>query len=158
MVRQRIVYDYQKFRNLRYLTNFNHTGAEYILWLNLAQQSKRIAFSSEPECRYGGGVNIYSESAWGTNKYLSVRYDEIRFRKHILDHFALTEDQKFWLHHKNGESRQNFAKGFWHNLIHARKDLSSMLLKQIRSDPQTLASLVAAPPKILFGKFSPSTK
>lgn len=152
-----IVYDYRKFRDLRYLTNFSHTGAEYILWLNLAQQSKRIAFSSEPECRYGGGVNIYSESAWGSNKYLSVRYDEIRFRKHVLDHFDLSKDQKSWLHYKNRESRENFAKGFWHNVVHSRTGIGSMLLKQIKADPATLASLLTGPPRILFGKFTAST-
>lgn len=152
-----IVYDYRKFKDLRYLTDFNHTGAEYILWLNMAERGQRIAFSSEPECRYGGGVNIYSESAWGTNKYLSVRYDEIRYRKHILGHFSLTEDQKTCLRLKNVESRRNFAKGFWHNVLHRQLGVGAMLLKHIKADPQTLPHLLAEPPRILLGKLGLST-
>jgi succinoglycan biosynthesis protein ExoW len=151
-----IVYDYRKFKDLRYLTDFNHTGAEYILWLNMARRSKRIAFSSQPECRYGGGVNIYSESAWGSNKYLSVRYDEIRYRKHILDHFSLTDDQESRLRLKNAESRQNFAKGFWHNVLHRQPGVGALLLRQLKADPQTIPHLLAEPPRIVLGKLRPS--
>ena len=67
-----IVYNRKTFAETRYLENYKHTGPEYIFWIQLALRSKKIAFSSAPECQYGGGVNIFSESGWGTDKFLSV--------------------------------------------------------------------------------------
>ena len=40
-----VVYNYKKFRDLRYLQNFKHTGPEYIFWISLAAGSEKIAFS-----------------------------------------------------------------------------------------------------------------
>jgi succinoglycan biosynthesis protein ExoW len=43
-----IVYYRRKLGDLRYLEHFRHTGAEYILWLNMAARSNRIAFLRNP--------------------------------------------------------------------------------------------------------------
>ena len=140
-----IVYSRAKLGALRYLEDFRHTGAEYILWLNMAARSGRIAFSMEPEVRYGGGVNIFSEAAWGTDKFLTVRQDEMKYRKYILSHFAVSADQRQHLKKMIQESRFNFCLGLIHNLLHNGKVASKILAQQLRTDPWTVATLVLTP-------------
>ena len=140
-----LVYDRRKLGELRYLEDFRHTGAEYILWLNMATRSNRVAFSAEPECRYGGGVNIFSEAAWGTDKYLTVRQDEMKYRKYILSNMTLSDDQRRHLKKKIHEARVNFCLGFIHNLLHNRRIGDGILRRQIQADPLTLATLLIAP-------------
>jgi len=140
-----IVYDRRKFGDLRYLEDFRHTGAEYILWLNMAARSNRVAFSSEPECRYGGGVNIFAEAAWGTDKYLTVRQDEMKYRKYVLAHMKLSSNQRAHLRKTIHEARVNFCLGLIHNLIHNRTIGKGILGRQIQDDPLTFATLLITP-------------
>ena len=140
-----IVYDRRKLGDLRYLEDFRHTGAEYILWLSMASRSNRVAFSAEPECRYGGGVNIFSEAAWGTDKYLTVRQDEMKYRKYILSNMTLSDDQRRHLKKKIHEARVGFCLGFIHNLLHNRRIGDGILRRRIQADPLTLATLLIAP-------------
>ena len=140
-----IVYDRRRLGDLRYREDFRHTGAEYILWLSMAARSNRVAFSAEPECRYGGGINIFSEAAWGTDKYLTVRQDEIKCRKYIVSHLAVSGDQRGHLRKNLHESRVNFCLGLIHNVLHNRRIGKGILKRQIQSDPLTFATLLVAP-------------
>src|SRR6202040_2082222 len=79
-----IVYNFRKFPDLRYPEDFRHTGEEYIFWIHLASRSGSIAFSSDPACRYGQGVNTFADSGWGTDKYLTVLHDLIKYKKYLL--------------------------------------------------------------------------
>jgi len=140
-----IVYSRAKLGDLRYLEDFRHTGAEYILWLNMAVRSNRIAFSMEPECRYGGGVNIFSEASWGTDKFLTVRQDEMKYRKYILGHFTVSQDQRRHLKKKIQESRFNFCLAMIHNVLHNGMVAKSILMQQLRADPWTFGMLLLTP-------------
>lgn len=146
-----IVYDWHKFSTLRYLEDFRHTGAEYILWLNLAMRCQKIAFSSAPETTYGGGVNIYSEAAWGSEKYLSVRHDEIKYKQHILAHLPVSAGQAEFLRGMIRQSRANFARGYWHGLLRGKLS-GRMLSRQVRLDPATLGALLVAPARIALNR------
>ena len=151
-----VVYNFKKFRALRYLQNFKHTGPEYIFWISLAAGSKKIAFSSIPECRYGGGVNIFSESSWGTDKFLSVRHEEIKWRLHLLHSFPLSENQKSNVIVKIQQSRLGFAKGLLHNLLHNGKVNRTLLLRQAKLDPKTFLLLPTLPARLACEKLSSS--
>ncbi len=151
-----VVYNYKKFRELRYLENFKHTGPEYIFWIALAAGSEKIAFSSIPECRYGGGVNIFSESGWGTDKFLSVRHEEIRWRMHLLRTFPLSDSQKASVLAKIQQSRLGFAKGLLHNLLHNGKVSANLLARHAKLDPKTFSLLPALPVRLVYEKLSNS--
>src|SRR5271155_4056737 len=112
-----IAYNFRKFATLRYEVDFRHTGMEYILFVNLASGSNKIAFSAAPECRYGAGVNIFSDSGWGTDKYLNVVHDLMKFRKRLLEHGGLTDFQKKLLADGIGKLRIDYARGLFHNLL-----------------------------------------
>jgi succinoglycan biosynthesis protein ExoW len=147
-----IVYNFRKFPALRYRTEFAHTGGEYILWLQLALGTKSIAFSGEPECRYGGGVNIYSESAWGTDKFLGVVSDEIKYKKWILANLDVSAAQKVSLTKTIREKRLTFCKGLMHNAVHSRISLR-VLRKHMRVHPATFFMLPVVPGIVLFERF-----
>lgn len=147
-----LVYNYRPFRDVRYLEDYKHTGPEYLFWIDLASRSRKIAFSSVPECRYGGGVNIFSESGWGTDKFLSVRHDEVKWRKHLIDTFPLSSEQQAAMKKKIQDSREAFAKGSVHNLIHNRRVDGGLLMRHLELDPGTLLTLLAVPALIARDK------
>jgi succinoglycan biosynthesis protein ExoW len=149
-----IVYRQKTFQDIRYLEGYKHTGPEYIFWIQLALRSRKIAFSSEPECRYGGGVNIFSESGWGTEKFLSVRHDEIRYRKYLLDTLPLSEGLRNHLKSKIRESRIAFGKGLLHSLRHRTGLNRQMLWNQAVLDPMSYVSFLYAPGVIIGEKIA----
>jgi succinoglycan biosynthesis protein ExoW len=139
-----IAYNARKLGDLRYREDFRHTGAEYLLWLDMARRVDRVAFSAAAEVRYGGGVNIFAEAGWGTDKFLTVRQDEIKWRKHALARLPLTPDQRRHLRMKVDESRAGFCLGLIHNLRHNRKVAPKILSRQLQEDPWTFAALGSA--------------
>jgi succinoglycan biosynthesis protein ExoW len=151
-----IVYNRQTFADVRYLENYNHTGPEYIFWIQLALRSTKIAFAAEPECRYGGGVNIFSESSWGTDKFLSVRHEEIKWRRYLLNSFTLPDNQKNGVIAKIQQSRLGFAKGLLHNLIHNGRVNRDLLIRHAKLDPKTFLLLPTLPARIVYEKLNGS--
>jgi succinoglycan biosynthesis protein ExoW len=150
-----IVYRRDRFSKLRYRSGFTHTGAEYLFWLELARGSRKIAFSSAPECRYGGGVNIFADSGWGTDKYLRIRQDEIAWKKYALQELLLQPSVVSTVKRRIHESRMNFALGLVHNLLHNRKVSRSIVVRQLRLDPLTFAMVPAAVLSAARRKFWP---
>ncbi len=147
-----IAYNFRKFAALRYEVDFRHTGMEYILFVNLASKSQKIAFSSAPECRYGAGVNIFSESGWGTDKYLNVVHDLMNYRKRLLKEFDLTDFQARLLTDGIQKLRIDYAKGLFHNLRKNHHVDSRVLWKQLRLDPLTFLTLPLVPAIALYQK------
>ncbi len=129
-------YAYYKMPDLRYRRGFRHTGEEYLFWMDIALRSKRIAFGDQPECRYGSGVNIYSESAWGQEKYLTVIIDDIKYRRKILDEFRLTSSQRQVLNAHIRRLREGFTAGLLHHLrVHGRLPGGTVLRDYLEQDP-----------------------
>ena len=149
-----VVYNYKKFRDLRYLQNFKHTGPEYIFWISLAAESEKIAFSSLPECRYGGGVNIFAESGWGTDKFLSIRHEEIKWRTHLLHNFPLSDHQRASVISRIEQSRRGFVTGLLHNLLHNGKINGNLLVRHAKLDPRTFLLLPIIPVQLAYEKLS----
>ena len=148
-----IAYNYGRFSNLRYRADFRHTGMEYILFVNLASKSRKIAFSSDPECTYGPGVNIFSDSGWGTDKYLRVLHDIIKYKKYLLDSMELTDSQRTLLTTSLRNHRIDYAKGLFHNLASNRKVDPRLLWRQLQLDPQTFLILPFVPGLAIYKLF-----
>ena len=147
-----IVYSYGTFKDLRYLDLVRLAGAEYVFFLMLALKSKKIAFSSVPECRYGGGVNVFSESGWGTDKYLHLRHDEIKTRKYMLERLALSPYQKTLVKRKINSARIAFGRGLIHNLVRNRRVNRELLLSVLTMDPITYVTLAVLPVVLAYEK------
>jgi len=147
-----VVYNVRKCPDLRYPLGFRHTGEEYIFWLHLARGSQKIAFSSEPECRYGAGVNIFADSGWGTDKYLTILHDEVKWRKYVLSRFPVSYNQVAALKSRIRQSRANFASGLVHNLIHNGAVKRQIIVDQMMMDPFTVPATFATAAKLAFHK------
>jgi len=135
-------YDYSKFPDLRFREDFKHTGEEYLFWLDLALRCRRIAFSSEPECRCGVGVNVYAEAAWGKEKYLRVIVDEVKYRRIIKNEYPISKEAKKFLQGRIKGFRDAFVTGLLHqirvNRRLARSDTLRAYLAEDRLFPITV--------------------
>lgn len=132
-----VVYRYAACPELRFREEFVYAGEDYLFWLELAQRSGRVAFSSLCECTYGEGVNIFAGSGWGTEKSLIRLHYEMKFKKALPRLFRLTPAQLS----KNRDDvrglRQRFVADLMHRLAH-RKPLGAEVLRgQWRADPQS---------------------
>lgn len=149
-----IVYRRATFADVRYLEGYKHTGPEYLFWIQLALRSPRIAFCSEPECRYGGGVNIFSESSWGTDKFISVRHEEIKWRRYLLNNYTLKDNQKEAVKTRIQQSRLGFTMGLLHNFLHHGKVDRDLLLRHVKTDPATFLLMPALMARIVYEKLN----
>jgi succinoglycan biosynthesis protein ExoW len=147
-----IVYNFRKFPTLRYPTDYRHTGEEYIFWIRLASSTNRVAFSAAADCRYGPGVNIYSEAGWGTDKYLSVVHDDIRYRKYLISDIGLRPSQQKVLIKRIRQLRIDFATGLLHNLVNNGKVDAAVVKKHLLFDPMTFFAIVFAPCVMVYEK------
>lgn len=147
-----VVYNFKKFSAIRYPEDFRHAGEDYIFWIRLASATNRIAFSSEPECRCGRGVNIYAQSGWGTDKYLRIVHDDLKYRKYLSTMVKLTNSQKAFVRTKLNQLRCDFAKGFLHNLISNRSVDQALLWRHFRLDPLTFFAVPFLPGVVMYEK------
>jgi succinoglycan biosynthesis protein ExoW len=119
-----VVFRRESFRGIRFRENFKHAGEDYLFWMDVALQNKKIAFSDLPECRCGSGVNIYAESAWGQAKYLSIIVDDVKYRKEILSRYRINEAQRKVIKSRIRELRRNFTAGVMHRMARGWLDYS----------------------------------
>lgn len=125
-----IVYDGKNMNEVRFRESFRHTGEEYISWIDLARRSRKIAFSDLPECRYGAGVNIYSESSWGQEKFLSVIVDEVKYRKAIIADYDITDLQREFIEDRIRKLRVDFTAGLIHRMKINRGSIDRTVLRR----------------------------
>ncbi len=138
-------YAFHKMPGLRFRRGFRHTGEEYLFWMELALRSERIAFGDRPECRYGAGVNIYSEPAWGQEKYLTIIIDDIKYRRRMLEEYRLSPSQRQLLKARIRQLRGGFTLGLLHHLrMHGRLPGGTVLRDYLAQDPSY--PLTAWPP------------
>lgn len=146
-------YAYHKMPDLRFRRGFRHTGEEYLFWMDLALRSKKIAFGDQPECRYGTGVNIYSESAWGQEKYLTIITDDIKYRRQIIDTYNISGAQKTFIVARINQLRESFTMGLLNHIrINHRTPRSTVLRDYIRVDPLYPLMILPVALKILMKK------
>jgi succinoglycan biosynthesis protein ExoW len=154
-----IVYDRKKISDVRFRENFRHTGEEYIFWIDLARRSRKIAFSDLPECRYGAGVNIYSESSWGQEKFLSVIVDEAKYRKAIIADYDITDTQRKFLEDRLRRLRIDFTAGLIHRMKINRGSIDRAVLRRYAQVDKGYPIMIwPAIFWLIYEKMSPSGK
>ncbi|MBB3117077.1 glycosyltransferase family 2 protein [Pseudoduganella violacea] len=132
-----VVYRYASFPRLRFREEFVYAGEDYLFWLDLSSQTRRIAFSSASECICGAGVNIFSGSGWGTEKSLIRLHHEMKYKKAIARLFPLSERQIEDNRRAVRTLRKSFVADVLHRLMHG-KPFRDVLLKQWRIDARSV--------------------
>jgi succinoglycan biosynthesis protein ExoW len=133
-----VVFRRDAFRGLRFDENFFNAGEDYLFWIACARRQGRFCFSSLVEARYGEGVNVYSGSGWGTESFLLRVHNEMKYRKHLLTAFPLTQAQRVFVSERVRELRDSFVAGVIHRLGHRQSIDRRLLLAQARLDVTTL--------------------
>ncbi|MEO8304351.1 MAG: glycosyltransferase family 2 protein [Betaproteobacteria bacterium] len=146
-------YAYGRMPDLRFRLGFRHTGEEYLFWMDLALRSRRIAFGDRPECRYGSGVNIFSEASWGQEKFLSVIVDDIKYRRRILEEYSISRAQRRALKSRIRELRRSFTAGLLHHVrTHRRLPSQAVLRGCLSVDPWYSLAMWPAALEVLLDK------
>lgn len=138
------VYDFAKFRDVRFREGFRSLGEEYCFWLDLSLRGARFAFSTDCECIYGAGVNIYSVAPWGSTKSLVRTHDEILFWKLVRTEYPLTGGQDAHLNSKINRLRTEFLLELSHQMLHLNPVPPWLLMRHLRRDPTILMSFPRA--------------
>lgn len=136
-----VMYRFAKFRELRFREEFVYAGEDYLFWLELSKLTRRIAFSSLCECRYGRGVNVFAGSGWGTEKSLQRTHYEMKYKKAVARLFRLNELQLKENRQAVRNLRKHFVADVLHRLMH-RKGTDRVLLKHFRTDPKSFVYFV----------------
>lgn len=74
-----VVYRTAGRRDVRFREDFRHSHEDTLFWMDIVGSSDRVVFSDRCTVRYGRGVNIYHASGWGSESYLGVMNDELKF-------------------------------------------------------------------------------
>jgi succinoglycan biosynthesis protein ExoW len=145
-----VVYRAARFASLRFREEFVYAGEDYLFWLELVRAGARIAFSDQPECRYGTGVNIFSGSGWGTEKSLVRLHHEIKYRKALSRLFELSAPQRTLNRHTLSTLRRSFVADLLHRLRHHKPIDRALLGRQWFLDPQTFLFALPIAVRILL--------
>lgn len=147
-----VVYRYAAFPTLRFREEFVYAGEDYLFWLELSRLTRRIAFSSLCEVRYGEGVNIFSGSGWGTEKSLIRTHHEMKFKHAVGKLFPLNAPQKAATDTALRTLRRSFVADVLHRLAHRAPLQASLLRAQWRTDPRTFLFFVPLAVSIVLGR------
>jgi succinoglycan biosynthesis protein ExoW len=137
-----VVYRFKTYNKLRFREAFVYAGEDYLFWMELSLLTDKIAFSTECECVYGAGVNIFSGSGWGTKNSLIRTHYEMKFNKAIIATFQLNTKQREICSKRIKEIRRRFVADILHRLAHRREIDRYVLKKQWLIDPLTFVMLV----------------
>jgi len=107
-----LVYDFQKFRDVRFHEEFRHWGEEILFFAGLAARKAKFGFSTLPGARRGHGINVYDKSGWGTPGFLARLRDELRIYRYATREWDLTDRQRAASQEKFWRIRRDFAATF----------------------------------------------
>jgi succinoglycan biosynthesis protein ExoW len=137
-----VMYRYRKFPGLRFKDDLFYAGEDYLFWLELCTRTDKIAFSTQCECTYGKGVNVFSASVWGTDKFSVCIQDLMKYKKAVRKLFTLNDHQRANINRELKELRFEFARDLLHRMTHWKRLDARILLKQFRLDPLTFVLFV----------------
>ena len=137
-----VVYRHRKFPALRFREEFVYAGEDYLFWLELSQQTDKIAFSSRSETIYGEGVNIFAGSGWGTEKSLTRIHYELKFKKALARLFTLNAAQLENNRQAIATLRKSFVRDVLHRLAHRKPLGAKLMAAHWKVDPQSFIYFV----------------
>lgn len=137
-----VVYDRQRFPDIRFREAFVSAGEDYLCWMDFATLGARFAFSTCVHATYGGGVNVYSGAQWGTVRHLDRVRNELRYRLATSRLFPISEDQRQFLAARATELRDEFMMDLLQIVKRRTEPFPFMSCKkQFLEDPTTFLAL-----------------
>jgi succinoglycan biosynthesis protein ExoW len=152
-----VVYNFQKYREVRFHRKLRSAGEDYLFWMTLAARGAKFAFSSKIEAVYGRGVNVYSGSGWGTEGHLLRIQNEMQFRKLTKETFALSASQSNFVDQQIQTLRLACVRDILHRLMHFHPISVSLLRSQARVDLETLLAFPLLALKVALEGHSPKS-
>jgi succinoglycan biosynthesis protein ExoW len=132
-----VVYRRDAFPGIRFEEDYSHAGEDYLFWLEVANRTQRIVFSTETECRYGEGVNIYSGSRWGSEGSLPRTYCELKYRRAVADRYHLGPAVARHNRRQVRRLRKYFVAEVLHRLARRAPIQWTTVARQLAVDPLT---------------------
>lgn len=129
-----VVYRHSTAPTLRFREEFFNAGEDYLFWIDFCYENNSIVFSSEQECIYGRGVNIYSGVEWGSSALFNRILNELKYRKLLLEELPLDQKTKSVVREKIKILRVELAKQILHRILHSKGKPMSELKKAFEID------------------------
>lgn len=136
-----VVYDFQKYRDIRFRTDLTKAGEDYLFWMSLAKQGARFSFSTKIAAICGGGVNIFAGAKWASNEFFVRTLDEIKFRRLIGKQFDISASQEKIIRNTIKKLRRDFGVAYIHRLRHGPGGKFRIFFNFIFADPLSLLRL-----------------
>jgi len=147
-----VAYRLETNPTLRFREELVRAGEDYIFWLELTANNKKIGFSSTPEVTCGRGINVYSGVEFGSNEDLELKYFELKYRKTILNEFILTKSQKKTLRQKASTIKIDFTRTLLHRLKNRKRINYNHVTNFIKLSPSFILQIPYFFSKVYFSK------
>ena len=133
-----VVYRFRRFPRLRFREEF-YNGQDFFFWMDIGELGARMAFSMRVECDCGEGINIYSGSGWGTDKFLRRVRNELKVWLSAARFYQLTPEQS--------EANRKKIAGLQETVI---RDLLHRVARRSAIPWHLLGDIVRLSPQILL--------
>ena len=130
-----LIIDTRTLGQARFPQAHRHGGGDYLYWMDLIQHKAKFAFSTVPEVRCGQGINMWYGSGWGTEGLAMRIVDEARFRRKVLEKYAVTENTRKSLRHRLGELQLGMTQDVLYRLRRQHKVDWQIVKLFIRENP-----------------------
>lgn len=134
-----VVYRFRPHAELRFHESF-YNGQDYLFWLDFCRRTRRFVFSTDVECEYGLGVNIYTGAGWGTERLLTRLTNELQLWQAVRKLYPLTSAQDAGAAHKIDRIRESIVRDILHRVTHRKGMPSDLLRRIVQIDPLILTS------------------
>lgn len=132
-----VVYRFRRFPQLRFREEF-YNGQDFFFWMDIGELGARMVFSTRVECDCGEGINIYSGSGWGTDKFLRRVRNELKVWLSAARFYQLTPEQSEANHRKIAGLQETAIRGLLHRMARRSAIPWRLLGDIVRLSPQVL--------------------
>jgi len=133
-----VVYRWDHLKSLRFRSDYRAAFEDHLFWIAAAQLSRGIAFSTNVECQYGRGVNLWRSATFGSERALARLLDQRRYCREIDQLHVRTRAQAQQVAAKVAEIRESLIA-----------DLMYRVRRRLPLDWRTLAQFARIDPAVL---------
>jgi succinoglycan biosynthesis protein ExoW len=131
-----VVYRFPKHRDIRFDPSLRRTGEDQLFWIELAERSEKVSYSTAPMGSRGQGVSIYREAlAWDSANAPDRLIDGLVFRDKLSRSFELDPDQRSLSDHEAQVTRDHLLFLCLRNLRYRPRNTANALLRVSREIP-----------------------
>ncbi len=140
---------------LRFSTKFRRAGEDQAAFWELLVRSSLVMFCTEPTVVIGGGgLGTWRNSTLGTAAHVARLADEIRLRRHVLNTYPVSRDDRRLMRDAIATRRYAALYSVLHLLRRGRPETLRELSYLLQADPLCAASWCVSLPKLLYRKIT----